>query len=289
LKAITLRILAGMKQLLSEIAEQEDLKISNIRPLSGGSINAVYQCKTRRGETVIKINQSDLYPAMFRKEVDGLEALRKSDTFLIPNIIATGEVANYAYLILEYLPPAPAKNWSHFGQQLAQLHQHTTANFGFPEWNYIGRLRQYNDYRESATEFLITQRLEPQFRLASENGFVFQQTDKLYQVVKSLIPEVKPALIHGDLWSGNYLSTEKGFALIDPAVSYGLREMDLAMMQLFGGFPAAVFESYEHHFPTSLEFDERIPIYQLYYLLVHLNLFGVGYYQQCQRIIERYA
>lgn len=275
-----------MKAIINQIAIQENLSINSIHPLSGGDINDVYLLKTGSISLVLKLNSSDRFPEMFSKEAEGLAALQSTQTFQIPMVIGCGEVAKDTYLLLEYLPDAPINNWSDFGYLLAQLHQSTAPAFGFPSSNYIGRLAQYNEEQQSASAFLINQRLEPQFRMAQDNGFAFRKLDQFYQRVETLIRDEQPALLHGDLWNGNYLHTRQGFALIDPAVSYGPREMDLAMMQLFGGFPASVFTAYEEHFPTAPGLDERIPIYQLYYLLAHLNMFGSSYYGACQRIVE---
>ncbi|MEL7221907.1 MAG: fructosamine kinase family protein [Bacteroidota bacterium] len=276
-----------MQTIISQIAKQENLNVTSVHALSGGDINEVYLLEAANTSLVLKLNKEDLFPDMFRKEAEGLEALYHTQTFQIPNILGYGEVEQYAYLLLDYLPPVPVIQWTDFGYLLAQLHRHSAPTFGFPSSNYIGQLVQYNKQEQSANTFLINQRLEPQFRMAQDNGFSFKNLDLFYAQVESLIPDEQPALLHGDLWNGNCLHTDQGFALIDPAISYGPREMDLAMMQLFGGFPTSVFTAYEASYPTAPELEKRIPIYQLYYLLAHLNMFGSSYYGSCQRIVER--
>jgi fructosamine-3-kinase len=274
---------------LKEIAQHTGFQIIKTKPLHGGDINQVHYCNTSIGELVIKLNDRDRFPALFSKEANGLDELRKSGSFVIPEVISYGEIDETAYLILQYFAPSPVKDWSAFGVQLAELHRMTSPQFGLDEWNYIGSLHQPNAWESTPLNFFIRQRLAPQFRLAAENGFDFNNQEKLYKAAEQLIPDEGPALIHGDLWGGNYLHTTDGFALIDPAVSYGLREMDLAMMQLFGGFPSEVFRAYEAAFPTAPNLSDRIPLYQLYYILVHVNLFGSAYVGRAEAIIRRYV
>ncbi|HER40768.1 MAG TPA: fructosamine kinase, partial [Salinimicrobium catena] len=162
--------------------------------------------------------------------------------------------------------------------------------FGFHAPNYIGSLPQYNHHHDSAADFYIQERLEPQFRMALDAGYAFHGLEKIFQVFSEMIPKEAPALIHGDLWSGNYISNEQGLpCLIDPAVSYGPREMDLAMMKLFGGFPEEVFDQYDSLFPVEPGFKDRIEMWQLYYLLVHLNIFGSSYLGQVKNILTRFS
>ncbi len=126
--------------------------------------------------------------------------------------------------------------------------------------------------------------------MASENGFSLGDLSGFYKNISEEIPQEPPALLHGDLWSGNYITNEEGLpCLIDPAVCYGPREMDLGMMKLFGGFPEEVFREYNASFPLQPGWEERIPLWQLYYLLVHLNIFGSSYLPQVKNIIKRFS
>ncbi|RMF01203.1 MAG: fructosamine kinase [Bacteroidetes bacterium] len=274
--------------ILSTIAERHQLCLSQAQTLAGGDTNAVYRCDSAAGPVVLKYNEEPELRDIFTKEVTGLEALRAAEAFVIPQVYAHGHTELGSYLVLEYLPPGQLEPWSVFGRRLAQLHARTAPKFGFSESNYIGRLVQYNDPTDQAGDFFVSQRLEPQFRLAQRHGYTFSKLDQLYRRAMDLIPHQAPALLHGDLWRGNCLLTERGFALIDPAVSYGPREMDLAMMRLFGGFPEAAFMAYEAHNPSTPGLAERIPLYQLYYVLVHVNMFGGGYYEQAQAIVRAY-
>tara|TARA_R110002020_G_scaffold98208_5_gene233917 strand:- start:1220 stop:2071 length:852 start_codon:yes stop_codon:yes gene_type:complete len=276
---------------LKHIEKTTNLSITSHTALSGGDINQVYLLQTSKKPLVLKLNFADKYPGMFAAEATGLRKLHTSGIINIPEVIATSEVNNLSYLLLEYIPSGnKAKNfWELFGEQMAQLHKQTNSKFGFVENNYIGSLPQYNNYCDDPAEFFITQRLEPQFKIASTKGYIFQNTESLFSSIQTLIPKEKPALLHGDLWSGNFLVNSSGLpCLIDPATSYAPREMDLAMMQLFGGFNKNLFDSYNEVFPLEKDWQSRIKLWQLYYILVHVNLFGGSYYASAKNIIKHY-
>ncbi|MGO1584829.1 MAG: fructosamine kinase family protein, partial [Mesonia sp.] len=223
--------------LKNHIEDKYSIVINLITPLSGGDINEVYLLKTNQKSYVVKVNEVNIFPAMFKKEVNGLEALRKTRAIDIPKVVGFGDFEQYTYLLLAYKESGKASPqfWEVFGQQLTALHQNSQEHFGFEEDNYYGSLRQYNKEEDTASAFFIQQRLMPQFQLACEKGYEFAQLDTFYKKIEQLIPEEKPSLIHGDLWSGNYLiNAQDQPCLIDPAVSYAPREMDLAMMHLFG-------------------------------------------------------
>lgn len=278
--------------ILERIADQEGFQVKRYDALSGGSINQVYLLHTSQGKQVLKINEKRRFPGMFQAEKEGLDELRKSGTFQVPEVLHIGSVGPMAYLLLEYLEKGISRDdfWDRFAADLGAMHKISSPTFGFPAPNYIGSLPQHNHSHTSAAEFYINERLEPQFKMALENGFSFHNLDSLFSNCRALIPDEPPALLHGDLWNGNYLVNEKGLAaLIDPAVAYGPREMDLAMMKLFGGFPEEVFSKYDEVFPLQAGSKDRVALWQLYYLLVHLNIFGRGYLPQVQHILDQYA
>lgn len=280
-----------MKAVLHNIAANEGFSIKNSQPLSGGDINEVFLLKCDQGDLVYKLNSASKFPRMFEAEAKGLELLSQSGSFKIPTVFAEGAIDDIAYLLLEYIPSGKPneKFWEVFAENLATLHKTTSDQFGLDHDNYIGSLQQKNRTENSASQFYINQRLRPQFEIASEKGYNFSKSEKFFKNISEEILNEKPSLIHGDLWSGNYLVSEKNEAvLIDPAVSYGLREMDLAMMRLFGGFPEEVFNRYNDLFPLEKNFLERTKIFQLYYLLVHLNLFGSSYLDRVQQIYKRF-
>ena len=276
--------------ILHAIGEEQEFRVFRFRSLAGGSINEVFYLDTSKGEMVLKVNSASRFPGMFPAEKEGLEALGRTNSILAPQVYFFGQKEDTAYLGLEYKPEGPETEnfWVRFAEGLASLHQHSREQFGFGSSNYIGSLPQYNSARDSAADFYIDQRLEPQLKMAAERGFSFKDLDQKLKNISSSIPDEAPALIHGDLWSGNYLATSEGPCLIDPAVSYGPREMDLAMMKLFGGYPSSTYRSYHEIFPLQSGFEERIPLWQLYYLLVHLNIFGSSYLPSVEKILNGY-
>lgn len=283
---------SGDHKVINEVALERGFQVEKISSLSGGSINNVYLLNTSEGRQVIKINDPRKFPRMFAAEKEGLQELRNSKTLDVPEVFAVGKTSEAAFILLEYKEQAPQKShfWKVFAEGLAALHKKSSKEYGFPSSNYIGSLPQYNNSEASAIDFYISQRLEPQLKMAAERGFSFKDLDIFFRNISAEIPEEPPALLHGDLWSGNYISNKDGLpCLIDPAVTYGPREMDLSMMKLFGGFPEEVFSEYNSYFPLSPDFEDRVPIWQLYYLLVHLNIFGSSYEPAVKRIIRQFS
>ncbi|MFN4763867.1 fructosamine kinase family protein [Gillisia sp. Q332] len=281
------------KAIFDQLAEKNNFQIANFTRLSGGSINDVFLITSLSSEKfVIKLNSSHKFPGMFDAEKAGLEILKKAKNIDVPKAFDVGEFKSKAYLLLEYKAPAnPTENfWELFGKHLAGLHKNTALKFGLANDNYIGSLSQQNNFCTTSAEFYISQRLEPQLKLAKDKNYDLGISGNFFRNISEIIPQEPPSLIHGDLWNGNYLVNSSGHpCLIDPAIAYAPREMDLAMMQLFGGFDQQVFESYQSEFPLSNGFEERIPIWQLYYLLVHLNLFGSGYKSAVMDMIKRFS
>jgi fructosamine-3-kinase len=185
--------------------------------------------------------------------------------------------------------------WKDFAEKLSVMHRHTNPQFGYRINNYIGSLPQVNSWTHNWFDFFRTYRLEPQIKLAIDTGkYIPEKVKKgmtsIMKKLEEIIPQEKPSLIHGDLWSGNYMVDEKGTpVLIDPAIYYGHRESDLAMMKLFGGFPDECFFSYHEFFPLEPGWKERLSIYNLYPLWVHVNLFGESYLSSIESIIHKFA
>jgi fructosamine-3-kinase len=280
-------------EFLNTILQQENLKLQNHKPLHGGDINDVFLLETDKGKFVIKLNDASRFPKMFEAEAKGLQLLKNTKTFKIPEVINFGETENHSYLLLEYINPG-TKNSNFnktFGSQLAAMHKNTATYFGLDHDNYIGSLPQKNDGNFTlSSEFYIEKRLKPQLHLAAQNGFNFKNLNPFFKNIQNEIPDEPPALFHGDLWNGNYLVDNSGNpCLIDPAVCFASREMDLAMMQLFGGISDEVFNTYNETFPLEKDWKTRTALWQLYYLLVHLNLFGSGYFNQVNTIIRKYS
>ena len=285
-------IKSELENSIYKIGELKEFQIKSFSSRFGGSINEVFLLDTSEGKYILKLNDLLRYPGMFDSEKEGLQALGSTMAIDVPEVVGVGHVDTTAYLLLEFKPEAPQHPDFEeiFGKNLADLHKNTSENFGFRTPNYIGSLPQYNEECPTAAEFFLSQRLEPQFKMAADNGFSFASQARVMKNIESAIPDEAPSLIHGDLWAGNHLVNDKGLpCLIDPAVSFGPREMDLAMMKLFGGFSEEIFRAYNSHFPLPAGFEERISLWQLYYLLVHLNLFGTGYLNSVNRILHQYG
>ena len=283
---------AGPEKIIYGIAEDFGIELSGYAPLSGGDINQVFRLKTRSKSFVLKLNHARTYPGMFKAEKLGLEKLLAPGVIDVPEPLKTGELDSYSYLLLEYKASGSKVPdfWEIFGNQLAKLHRQTAESFGFEKDNYIGSLPQYNTSKDSAAEFYLEMRLEPQLKMAEEKGYELQVPDSFFRNCEELIPQEAPALVHGDLWGGNFLVNAQGLpCLIDPAVAYAPREMDLAMMKLFGGFEDRLFYAYSETFPLQTGWKERIELWQLYYLLVHLNIFGTPYMSRVQAILSKYS
>lgn len=281
------------KELQQKCAAHFDLSILRWLPVAGGDINQAFRLDTDRGALFLKYQQSPVAAEMLRTEARGLAELASAGALRTPFVIGWQALTDQdACLLMEYIPSIPAgpKHHSALGQGLARLHRRTRPAYGWTENNFIGSLPQSNSDHKGAADFLRYERLEPQWRAARKSGFFSEKEDQHFQdLLHSLpdrIPEERPALIHGDLWSGNYLIDDRGHpVLIDPAVSYGPREMDLAMSRLFGGFSADFYTAYQAEWPLPAGYPDREPIYQLYYLLVHVNLFGTAYTSSVRRIL----
>ncbi len=192
------------------------------------------------------------------------------------------------------IPVNPTKTyWETLGQSLAVLHSHTQPTFGLHFDNYIGSLPQTNTLTANGYDFFFEHRLLPQAGLALYKGLLSKKSyDALFRLrdrLPELFPNERPALLHGDLWSGNVLINEDNKpALIDPAVYYGFREAELAFTRLFAGFDDRFYDAYDEAFPLQNGFNERVAIYNLYPLLVHVNLFGSGYVSGVERVLKQF-
>lgn len=283
-----------IEQKLCVYSKHESIVIA-IENIAGGCINETVKIETTSGNYFLKWNSKKSYPGMFEAERKGLTLLNQQKALKIPFVITSCETENQAFLLLEYIESgSKAENfWNDFGKSLATLHKTTAPEFGLDHDNYIGSLAQSNLQNKSWTSFFIQERLEPQIKLARDKGQIetkiIEGFANLYKKLEEIFIPEPPALIHGDLWSGNFTTTEKGLPCIfDPAVYFGHREMDIAMSRLFGGFDQQFYNSYNSHFPLQKGWEERIDICNLYPLLVHVNLFGGGYLQQIKMILKKF-
>jgi protein-ribulosamine 3-kinase len=270
-------------------------RVISSEPLSGGSINQVCRLTTSHGVYCLKYNDAAAFPGMFESEARGLRLLASAGEVRVPQPLLAATLSRYSFLLLEYIVPGPAASdmMKGLGISLARLHRHSAGQFGLDHSNYMGSLPQQNTLYEGWAVFFSRKRLEPQVRLATDAGLLpvdsLSHFESLYRKLDGIFPPESPSLVHGDLWSGNYLVTEEGqAALIDPAAYYGHREVDIAMSTLFGGFSSGFYESYHAEFPLAPGWRDRLEICNLYPLLVHLNLFGRGYLGQVLAIIRKY-
>ena len=292
-----------MKGLAAAIAQKlyyyyPDLKINSVRLVGGGSICSAAVIDTTEGKFFVKYFSGNQYAGMFESEKKGLELLANAHTqLIIPEpILCDNDGGGTNFLLMEFLESDIPENefWRNFAYRLALLHKNSSRQFGLKFNNYIGSLRQSNAFHATWDEFFIEERISVQFNLAVKNKLLSPTLDKnlnlLYNKLPELVPDEKPALIHGDLWAGNYMAGPGGKAAIfDPACYFGHRESDIAMTLLFGGFPNDFYANYNEAFPMEPGWRQRTDIYNLYPLLVHLNLFGQAYIPKVIDILNRYT
>lgn len=272
-----------------------EIAIKYYTKLHGGSVNYSYQIATNRGPFFIKLNRADSFPNMFSLEQLGLQTLKESNTLEVPTIIAEGEHDGVAYLVLEFIEVGQETSlfWETFGRQVAALHQIKEKQFGLTYSNYIGSLPQSNELVEDWSTFFGEQRIMAQAKMAFDSARIdkalLSELESIANNLDQLFPLATPSLLHGDLWSGNFMVHANGNPiLIDPAIYYGNREMDMAMSLLFGGFQKRFYDAYQEVYPLSEAWETRVDLCNVYPLLVHVNLFGASYAQRLKSAIKRY-
>jgi fructosamine-3-kinase len=293
--------------LAQQIAEQisaltaQPFTVDTQRSISGGCINQAVKVADQQRSFFVKTNHDPLSDtqlgsqlAMFEAEYDALKALHASQTVSVPQPLGCGIASGHAYIVMEWLDLAgkgSERAWQRMGEQLAAMHQVLSAEgFGWHRDNTIGATAQQNGWCDNWVEFWRDRRLGPQFELAHDRGGHFPRRDELMSAVPRLLRHhhPQPALLHGDLWSGNAAITEAGEPVIlDPATYYGDSEADLAMTELFGRFPTAFYRAYEAAMPLNEGYQQRKVLYNLYHILNHFNLFGGGYERQANGMIAQ--
>ncbi len=282
--------------IVRNIGDRLDDKIIDDVPLSGGCISDARKLTFASGKIAV-LKSGAQNADMFSKEANGLAELAKADALRIPRVL----LAEKQFLLIEYIEQGHRPNdfFEDFGRKFADLHRFAADAFGFYENNYIGATLQENlpsgEESQNWTAFYLNKRLLFQLQLAEQRGFSTPEMRRGFQNLESRLAEIlsggeePPALLHGDLWSGNFLVDSDGSpCLIDPAVYYGHREADLAMTKLFGGFGAAFYEAYQERYPLTPGYEYREDVYKLYHVMNHLNLFGGGYYSQAVAILKKY-
>ena len=285
---------------------QPKFKIKSHRPVSGGCINQGYAVSDGERTYFVKLNEAAKVE-MFVAEALGLQEMAQTNTIRVPKPICWGVAKNSAYIVLEWLklgallqnsvegnPPhrfcaGTTNSWQEMGRNLAAMHRTTSASYGWEQNNTIGSTPQINNWTTDWVEFYASHRLGYQFQLAKRKGGNFPQQEQLLASLPQLLSHpVQPSLVHGDLWGGNAACTEGGEPVIfDPATYYGDREVDIAMTELFGGFPAAFYHGYNEVLPLAPGYEQRKTLYNLYHILNHFNLFGGGYSSAANRMISQ--
>lgn len=271
------------------------IKLIGTTSVSGGCINNAYKVLTDQGSFFLKWNNASL-SEMFFSEAKGLTILHDLSTVSVPQPLGKGIFGSKSYLLTEWIAQGSqsAEFWKNFGVHLAEQHRKSHLKFGLDHDNFIGSLHQSNTQHANWVDFFMQERLLPQLKLASSNDLISDtirhQFDNFFLRLHQLIPKEAPALLHGDLWSGNFMTGSSGEAVIfDPAVYYGHRETEIAFTQLFGGFSADFYHYYNEAFPLESGFDDRVNIHNLYPLLVHVNLFGTSYLSGIIQTLNRFA
>jgi len=281
--------------LINQIEDMLKAKVVDFQFVSGGCINHGGRIATEDADFFVKWNSQSKFPGMFEVEAKGLVLLNAAKGVRVPRVNAIGEAGDIAFIIMEWLESSNKKPnyWEEFGRQLARQHKSTASSYGLDHDNYIGSLPQKNTEEKSWRDFFIQHRLLFQLKLAEKSGRIsgtdLKKMEADFLALSRHIPEDKPCLLHGDMWGGNLITGPEGFpCLIDPAVYFGHREMDLAMSRLFGGFDEAFISAYKQECNLEPDWEARIDLWNLYPLMVHVNLFGGGYLGQVRQILKWY-
>ena len=266
------------------------------RSVGGGCISHTQRLSTNEGEFFLKWNQH-VAADLFVKEAEGLNEMASVENeFLnVPKAVLFKEVnSTPGYILMEYLPSGSSnKQEENLGKGLAMLHNHTADQFGFYHDNYCGSTRQPNSWTsdwikffgENRILYLVEEIRKTRFLSTNEVDCYNKLVERLHQLIGT---SHKPALIHGDLWSGNYMYTSEGPAIIDPATYYADREMELSIMTMFGGFSNRTWDAYLEMSRLDYGWQERIQIYQIYHILNHYYLFGGGYGNQAISVVKKF-
>ena len=290
-----------MEHLIGEQPNDEPLEIKEVTSVGGGCISEAYRVQAQHSgdkprEYFVKRNHIR-FLKNFECEIAGLSAIEQSDVIRVPKPLAAGVVNEHSWLILQWIHevPKPSDFFERFGHALAELHRCTMGSeIGWKQNNYIGASEQLNQATTHWIDFFAQQRIGQQLKMARDSRTLpsdfIKQVDTVVTKMDWILQgsDGNTSLLHGDLWSGNYLCDQLGRpVLIDPAVYRGNREAEFGMLKLFGNCPPAFYDAYHETFPLAEGWEIRCQVYTLYHLLNHLNLFGMGYLRDCQIMCSR--
>ncbi len=268
--------------------------VEKIAPIGGGCINRAYRVEGSGRRFFVKLNNASA-AAMFEAEAAGLREILATRTLSAPAPLCWGKNSDEAWLVLEYLEMnhTGRSDAAAFGRGLAAMHRFSSHEFGWVRDNTIGSTPQINKFTSNWVRFWRECRLHYQLQLAKANGYAGRlqnQGEQLMEQLDLFFPgsQPVPSLLHGDLWAGNYSFDSSAKPVVfDPAVYYGDRETDIAMTELFGGFPGAFYAAYHEAYPLAPEYETRKTLYNLYHILNHLNLFGGAYLRQAEQMMGK--
>ncbi|MDQ0158782.1 fructosamine kinase family protein [Alkalibacillus salilacus] len=280
-----------LEKIISDVTGES---INRMKAVSGGDINDSYYVQTMDREYFVKVNKQGP-EAFFNREVEGLNKINETNTINVPSMIDVNDHDDLSYLILEWIDAQKHGDERQLGEQIGQLHNRIHNHFGYPHFTYVGTLKQPNDLYGSWNKYYRDQRLLNQIQIGESLGVIKGEREKkihqLLERIENLIPEKPDAsYLHGDLWSGNWMFSKDGEPyVIDPSFLYGDRHFELAFTELFGGFSNKFYEGYRSTNHIEPYYSDVKPIYQLFYLLVHLNIFGEVYGSSVDRIVNYYV
>ena len=270
-----------------------DIRFSSI---GGGSINQTYKISAGANLFFCKTNSATKFPHLFEKEAKGLKLIQQQHLIKTPKPVEYFEVENTQFLLLEWIEEGERnKNfWRLFGEQLAAVHQVSNVHFGLDEDNFMGSVPQCNNQDDDWIRFFRDNRLQPMIELCINRQLLDLTHQKYFEKLFDQLPSIfddqqKPALVHGDLWSGNFMCNHQSQpVLIDPAVYYGHPAVDLGMTTLFGGFQQGFYDAYHYNSPLPRNYREQWEVCNLYPLLIHVFLFGSSYLRQVEQTLSRF-
>lgn len=288
----------GSMEKLAKIALENGRDYSDlqtIKKIKGGSINEAFYVQTVDAEFFMKFHANSP-KGFFKSEAIGLRMIKETGTISVPSFLSYSDQPGNAFLLLEWIEgKKTADTEVILGQKLAALHRCYGRMHGFEADSYIGLLPQPNELNANWLDYYRTYRLGTQIKLGTEKGLIkdhrLKQLEKLSAKLGEWVPSfVEPSHLHGDLYTGNWIVGPGGEPfIVDPSFLYGDRHFEIAYTELFGGFPSKFYEAYQESYPLRKDYEDVKPIYQLYYLLAHLNLFGESYGESIDTILNRYV